>query len=183
MGSERKLDSDPGSSGKDELAERRTRMRFGWDDLIEELIQEGQDKGAFENLKGAGKPLDLRRNQYAPDWELAHSLMKENKVLPPWIEKRNRIVAKLELMRMDITRKWAKYLQAYALARGDAHRTALALEWHDICRQWDSELGELNKKIDDFNLSRPSDNLEIFRLELDSELERIGAKRDLSSVV
>ncbi|MDX1414505.1 MAG: DnaJ family domain-containing protein [Candidatus Promineifilaceae bacterium] len=180
MSEDSKQDSDNGFPIRDKKVEHQMRMRFGWDDLIEELIQEGQERGAFENLKGAGKPLDLKKNQYAADWDLAHSLMKENDILPPWIEKRNRIVAGLELFRADLGRQWSIFEEAYALARGDGQRMALALQWAGKCRRWDVKLGTINKKIDEFNLSRPSDNLELFHLKLDDELRRIGARRDLA---
>lgn len=179
MNTRNEADQDSALSNEEKRAKHRLQMRFGWDDLIEELIQEGQERGAFENLKGQGRPLDLDRNSYAADWALAHSIMKEHGIVPPWIEKRNRIVAETELMRRELTRQWTRYAQAYAVAQG-SNRTALALQWVEVCQEWEVKLAGINKKIDDFNLDRPSDNLELFRLRLDQELLRIGANRDLA---
>jgi DnaJ homolog subfamily C member 28 len=161
------------------LAEHRLRMRFGWDDLIEDLIQDGQDRGAFENLRGKGKPLDLKRSHFGAEWAMAHSIMKENKVLPPWIEKRNQIVAEIDFLRIEIGRFWARYDRAFSLAQGKSVRDALALEWEKVCQEWEEKLLGINKRIIDFNLARPTDNLEIYRLRLDDELLRVGARRDL----
>lgn len=38
---------------------------------------------------------------------------------------------------------------------------------------------DVNKEIDDINLGRPTENLEIYRLRLEDELRRVGAKRGL----
>ncbi len=165
---------------EEKLREHRMRMRFGWDDLIEEMIQEGQDKGAFENLRGTGKPLNLKKNSFGSEWDMAHGIMKENKVLPAWIEQRNHITAETELLRRDIGRMWKRYASAYQLSPGKTHRDALALEWEEMVRGWEKKIQSINKKIDDFNLGRPTENLEVFRLRLDSILEQAGAKPDLA---
>lgn len=166
----------------DKLIEHRLRMRFGWDDLIEDLIQDGQDRGVFDNLKGKGKPLDLKGSHFGAEQALAHSLMKENKILPPWIEKRNRIVAEIELLRTEIGREWTRYDRAFGLAQGKSVRDALALEWERVCLKWEEKLAGINKRINDFNLARPTDNLEIYRLRMDDELLRAEARRELRPV-
>ena len=181
MKSENDSKPDKKNISADELSKHQMRMRFGWDDLIEEMIQDGQERGAFDNLRGAGKPLKLNQNAYGSEWDLAHSLMKDNDIVPPWIDKRNRIVAEIDLLRQDIVRQWARYSLAFGLAQGKSHRIALALQWGEVCEQWEEKLGALNKKIEDFNLGRPSENLEIFKLRLDDELQNIGASRDLAT--
>ena len=72
-----------------ELAEYRTRLRNDRQDLIEELIQDGMESGLFDNLSGKGKPLNLNKNSYAADMELANELLKENDLPPLWIVQRN----------------------------------------------------------------------------------------------
>lgn len=163
----------------DARAEHFMRMRFEWNDLIEDLIQEGQEQGAFDNLRGKGKPLDLEQNPYGAEWDLAHKLMKENDVLPPWIAKRNGILEQIEQFRADLSRVWARHIQAYRLAQGQGHRNALSLSWDDACQGWEAELVGLNKQIAEFNLGRPSEGLEMVKLRLDRELERSGAARNL----
>lgn len=165
---------------EDNLAQHKLRMRFGWDDLIEEMIQDGQDRGAFDNLSGKGKPLNLERSAFGSEWDMAHSLMKENKVLPPWAEKRNRIMAEIELLNQEISRYWLRYHQAYLLAQGKTHQDALSLDWDSLCADWERKISAINKQIDDFNLGRPTENLEIFRQRLDDVLFRAGARQNLA---
>lgn len=41
------------------------KTKYGFDRLVEDLIQESMSKGEFENLSGKGKPLkDQNRNPY-----------------------------------------------------------------------------------------------------------------------
>lgn len=161
-------------------AEHKIRMRFEYRDLIEDLIQDGQERGAFDNLSGKGKPLDLSSNLYEGDRQLANQLMKDQDIVPPWLARRNNAAAAAEELRQDIGRHWRRHEQAYRLVRDDARRKALAFSWRAHCRRWEAEIKEINKLIDDFNLRRPIDGMELFKLRLEDELKRAGAKRDLA---
>jgi DnaJ homolog subfamily C member 28 len=70
------------------------RMRR-WADHVEELLEEARQRGDFDNLEGAGKPLRLEKNVYAGDKALAYSLLKNNQLAPPEIERGKEIDAEL----------------------------------------------------------------------------------------
>lgn len=163
----------------DEQAELRYRMRHDWNNLIEDLIEEGKKRGVFDNLPGKGKPLKLKRNLFAPETELAHDLLKHNDLKPAWILARGILREQIDALRAGIRRSWQRHEQAYRLAQGESHRDALILSWDDACQRWQDEIADLNKQVDGFNLKRPSDGLEMFKLELERELERAGARRYL----
>jgi hypothetical protein len=57
-----------------------------WDTWIEEQIQESQERGEFDNLPHAGKPIEIYRTQLNPEYDLAFSRMKNAGVLPAWME-------------------------------------------------------------------------------------------------
>ncbi|MBK8900485.1 MAG: DUF1992 domain-containing protein [Anaerolineaceae bacterium] len=158
-----------------ELAEYRARLRNDRQNLIEELIQDGIDNGLFDNLPGKGKPLNLNKNPYAADMELAHELLKENDLPPVWILHRNEILARAAKLRAEIERQWAWHQREFGVA--SANKGRLTISWDDCCLKWTAEIGELNKAIDAFNLKRPFDHIEIFKLTIDSELKRVGAPR------
>lgn len=160
----------------DELNHRQ-RIRHDWDNLIEDIISEGRERGLFDNLKGKGKPLDLNRSYFAGDKELAHSLLKENDVLPAWIMQRNDILAAQAKLRAEMARQWEWHEQAFRLAKDQQERGRLTISWDDICLKWLAQIEELNKKTRNYNLKRPTDNLELFQLKLETELERLGASR------
>ena len=158
-------------------AEHRLRMRFDWDNLIEDLIEEGRQKGVFDNLPGQGKPLDLKRNTYAPDTELANELLKKNDTTPIWIANRNRLLAHIALLREELAQSWERHEREYHVAQDAGIQGSLNISWDDDCLHWEAKILKLNKQIDDFNLTRPSDKLEIYKLILEKELARIGARR------
>mgnify|MGYP002622478209 FL=1 len=158
-----------------DMAEYRVRLRYERQELIDELIQEGMDKGYFDNLPGRGKPLNLNKNPYAADMELANELLKENDLPPAWILQRNEILAGIAKLRAGIGRQWAWHEREFHIATAEKGR--LTIRWDDYCLKWQAEIVELNKKIDAFNLKRPFDNLEIFKLNLENELKRAGAPR------
>ena len=106
-------------------------QRRKWRDYIEEQIGEAQKRGEFDNLPGAGKPLHLEKNVFAGDKALAYSLLKNNQLAPPEIERAKEIDAGLartealltslrhrrETLRLKVGRSFASDRRAYNLLR------------------------------------------------------------------
>jgi DnaJ family protein C protein 28 len=161
-------------------SEHKIRMRFEFQDLVEDLIQDGQERGVFDNLAGKGKPLNLKSGLFEGDSALANELMKEHKVVPLWLMRRNAVGTAIEELRTDVGRHWQRHNLAYRLAQDEGRRMALRLSWSAQCREFQAEIVEINKLIDDFNLRRPSEGMEIFKLRLDDELKGAGASRELN---
>ena len=62
----------------------------GWDAIIESKIAEAQRAGAFDDLPGAGKPLDLTEDKLVPeDLRMAYRILKNAGFVPAEIEERN----------------------------------------------------------------------------------------------
>ena len=165
-----------------ERIEHQFRMRFDWDNLIEDKIQEGKESGVFENLKGAGKPLNLNKNPFAKDKDLAHSLLKDNKMTPAWIGSRKMIIDNIDMLRGQIKKSWKRHEREYRILTDQIHRDSLVISWDDDCLHWEKNITELNKLINDYNLKRPINNLEILKLDLNRELEKIEAVRWLRAL-
>lgn len=165
----------------EELLEHRLRMRFDWDNLIEDKIQEGREKGVFDQLKNKGKPLPLSKNLFGKDKELAHSLLKDNKMAPAWIGSRKQITNQIDKLREEINKVWTRHEREYRVIKDKTYRDSLVISWDDACQKWKAEIVKLNKQIVDYNLKRPINNLELFKLDLMRELKRIDAKRWLKS--
>ena len=67
-------------------------MFTGFSKVIEERIRKAQKKGAFDNLEGAGKPLNLKDDRHiAEDLRIAHKILKNADFLPPEIELKKEI--------------------------------------------------------------------------------------------
>ncbi len=159
----------------------RMRMHTDLKGLVEDLIEDGRQRGIFDNLKGKGKPLPLQRNVYEGSQELANRLLKDNQLRPAWISQRLIILERIEQLRGAIGRAWQRYEQAYRMAQGEGQVGSLVVGWDDLCRDWEAEIGQINKLIADYNLKRPSERLELFKLRLSDELQRAGAPRYLRS--
>ena len=157
-------------------AEHHYRMRNDWDDLMEELIQGGKEKGLFDNLRGKGKPLNLSKNHFAGDMAFANELMKENDIPPAWIQERNGILQETEALRAEIVRQWAWHQREMeAVSIEDKGRVTIS--WDDYCLKWIAQIAELNKRIASYNLKRPLENMELFKLDIDKELAHANAPR------
>ena len=64
----------------------------GFEQLIESRIKKAQDNGAFEDLPGRGKPLNLEDDRHIPeDLRMAHKILKNAGCTPPEVQLRNDI--------------------------------------------------------------------------------------------
>jgi DnaJ homolog subfamily C member 28 len=163
--------------------QHRARMHTDWHNLIEDLIEEGRQKGIFDNLPGQGKPLDLSTNLYEGDQALANKMLKDNNLKPAWIMQRDIIREEIASLREEIERNWQRHERAYRLAGSPLQHDALILSWDSACLTWEAQIAAINQQIDTYNLKRPSERLELFKRTLDEELERAGARRYLKNLV
>ena len=159
--------------------EHKMRMRFDWNNLIDEMIENGRSQGIFDDLKGKGKPLNLNKNPFNQNSEIADSLLKENKMVPAWLAQRNDTQTEIEALRQKINRTWRRYDQEYRFAQGAGIRSGLEIAWDDEIKKWEAAILKINKLVDSYNLKRPVNNLEMYKLRLDDELERVGSRRFL----
>lgn len=58
-----------------------------WRVIADRKIREAMEEGAFEQLEGTGRPIDLDENPYVdPSLRMAHRLLRNNGFAPSWIE-------------------------------------------------------------------------------------------------
>lgn len=75
-------------------AGKRTELQSpnGLDGMIERKIAEAYAVGLFDDLKDAGKPLDLSQNPFQdPAWRLAFHVLENAGMAPAWVEERRSI--------------------------------------------------------------------------------------------
>ncbi len=72
---------------------------INWGQIVEEQIREAQERGDFDNLEGAGKPLRNRDDDpdtaLEGDLKMAHHILKNANVAPFWVELDKEIRARL----------------------------------------------------------------------------------------
>ena len=131
--------------------------------FIEQKIQQAINEGAFDNLPGAGKPLNLEKNPYTdPSLGLAHDILKNNELAPEWIERDKSIRHGLDQARHQLATAW---VAQQADPAEDIWQAALA--------RFAEQLEKLNRSIDDFNLLAPTLAVHRSRLQFDKELQQI----------
>ena len=73
----------------------RRRPISSWDNWVDRAIEEAKAEGEFDDLPGHGKPLRVESNPFAPELDLAHSILKNADMAPPWIELNRAIEAEI----------------------------------------------------------------------------------------
>ncbi len=67
-------------------AEGRPQTAHSWESLVERQIREAMDGGAFDDLPYQGERLPLEDDSAAGDWAMAHRMLRNAGMAPPWIE-------------------------------------------------------------------------------------------------
>jgi hypothetical protein len=129
-------------------------------DFIEEIITSAMQRGEFDNLPGAGKPLKLDDDPHTPDHlKLAHKLLKDNDLAPEWILQGKALEVDGETLITRIRGAWQRY-QAQIAASQQHESPSLALA--RVTQTWESTQIDLhgavlafNKRVLTYNLSVP----------------------------
>ena len=76
--------------------------------LSEARIREAAEKGAFNDLEGAGKPIEIEENPFVPeDWRMAFHVLKQNGFKPDWIVLGDEVEAMTNAWRLAADRHFA----------------------------------------------------------------------------
>jgi DnaJ family protein C protein 28 len=138
---------------------------------IDAIIRAAMEEGAFDNLPGAGRPLELDENPYLDrEWQLAYHLLKQNGFAPDFIERRQAIEQQLDAARELLARSWAWRQRAL-----DAGEDAGLVEsqWRAARATFETRVDELNKQIKHYNLSVPNPRFSRARLDSNREIEQL----------
>ena len=85
--------------GKRICCKFRLVMIPGFEKLVEDRIKRAQKLGEFDNLPGAGRPLEFTDDCYIPeDLRLAYKILKNADCLPPEIELKKEILRTEDLL-------------------------------------------------------------------------------------
>jgi hypothetical protein len=82
-------------------AEGRPQTAHSWESLVERQIREAMEAGAFEDLPHQGERLPIEDDTAAGEWAMAHRMLRNAGMAPPWIEsdkEARRLLAELETL-------------------------------------------------------------------------------------
>ena len=150
-----------------------------WEKWVDQQIREALERGEFDNLPGAGKPIDLTPNPYAQGQDLSFKILKDAGFAPEWIELDKTIRRKLQSARAALLRQW-QWREARLgelSARSDrwsvAERSRVEAGWQDAVLAFELELSEINQEIADLNLKVPGSRFQRPMLDAAREIARV----------
>lgn len=126
-------------------------------DLVEEQIQKAFLRGDFDNLEGAGKPLNLYENPYEPaELRMTFRILKNNDFAPYWIELGKEIDSDFEKLAKDVEH-FKKYTRIF-LREKQSNQSVKRFEKKkaNFYRETRILLDNISKKIIDYNLHCPT---------------------------
>ncbi|XP_050309015.1 dnaJ homolog subfamily C member 28 [Anthonomus grandis grandis] len=145
----------------------KIKTKYGYERLVEDLIQESMSKGEFNNLRNSGKPLpDQNRNPYV-DF-ITHKLNEvliDNGFTPEWILLQKEIRDEAALLRKCLFTE-RQYFGPYPLTIEDN------IEWSEKVYKYKNIVEQINKKIAKFNLVVPVLNKQMLQICLEKEAQR-----------
>jgi DnaJ family protein C protein 28 len=140
---------------------------------VDEIIQQAMQEGAFDNLPGKGKPLNLEENPYLDsEWQLAYHLLKQNGFAPDFVEQRQHIELELAETRAGLARAWA--WRQRQLAEGKATDWVEG-EWQRAHKEFADAIKELNVRIREYNTIIPTQSMFKAPVNIDIEIKRLTA--------
>lgn len=155
-------------------ARKLARYMSSTEDLVESQIEKARQRGDFDNLKGAGKPVNLEENPFEPaELRMAYKILKENDFAPYWIELGKEIDN-------DISKFWTEveYFKQYTrIFYQDKHNRSVNERYEKKKANFYFEqrlvVEKINKKILDYNLHCPTFRLGRGSLIVDDEMYKV----------
>jgi hypothetical protein len=154
--------------------------QLNWlDKHMQSLIGDGN----VSHLSGSGKRLVLDEDSHIPEaHRLANRVMKDNNVLPPWMQ----LGQELDDERDSLLSRLTRLARTYRGQLADAERAnnnTLTLEieawWHTACQRVRENIREYNRRILTYNISLPSGLDQRLQLHADEEIRKALARRDM----
>lgn len=134
-----------------------TMSSFG--NLSDEIIKRAMQEGAFDDLPGKGKPLNLDENPHeSAEWRTAYRMLRSNGYSLPWLEMRKEIEESIDQVRSDALSVW------------QSGRTDL---WAEQVKVYQQRIRALNERIFKYNLQVPSAQFQRQALDPAREIENI----------
>ncbi|MGE5423627.1 MAG: DnaJ family domain-containing protein [Ignavibacteriales bacterium] len=143
-------------------------------DLVGVMLAKAIEQGDFDNLEGAGKPLDLYENPCEPiELRMVHKILKDNGYAPDWIELNKEINSLKAKLDKEIN-SFKKYTQivfsekrnSWAIKRYEQKKK----NFYILIRE---NLEEISKKVLDYNLHCPVLQLGRANFNIENEMNRI----------
>ncbi|MDD3852524.1 MAG: DUF1992 domain-containing protein [Syntrophomonadaceae bacterium] len=159
---------------KAQKARKLAQYMSSTEDLVENQILKAQQEGKFNNLPGAGKPLDLQENPYEPpELRMVFKILKDNNFAPHWIELGKDIDSDLEKFWQEVD-----YFRRYTqMIWREKHTEDVIARYENKKKHFYYEsritLDKISKKIVDYNLHCPTFQLGRANISVEDEMAKV----------
>lgn len=148
----------------------------GYERLVESQIQDAIASGAFSNLPGEGRPLQLdesARFLSGDDW-LGNKILRDNHLLPEWLE----LAREVERLRQGLDELDGRHAELVELiaANNDWERADAAIE--HLLQRYECHAHALRARQDELNVKAPGIRSERPGIWVEHEMERLRARAD-----
>lgn len=148
------------------------RLPKNTDDQIRKAIEEG----AFDDLPGKGKPLELDENPFEdPSWRLANRMLRSGGFSLPCIETRKGIEEEYKIALDELIRTWHWRTRKIELGLFDP---GLESEWTRAQDNFKSKVKDLNRRINNYNLGAPLDQFHLSPIDSERAIKRLTISTD-----
>src|SRR6266581_7016063 len=129
-----------------------------FEDYISEQIRRAEAEGKFDNLQGAGKPLNLDSNAFVGDKAMGYNLLKSNGFAPQEIELAKEIRVEYEHIEAKAAklRHQGRTLRSRRVPPFASEKRAYNIAVEKTGTEYERVLHELNRKVLTLNLMVPS---------------------------
>lgn len=145
------------------------KTKYGFDRVVEDLIQEAMSKGDFDNLSGKGKPLSHVQSQNPYVDFVQHkinNILLDNGFTPEWITLQKEIRSEKQDL-VDILTTYRSYLGEEPLSATEQG------DWESTVKKQQNRLDMINSKIDKYNLIVPILDQQMIRFDMNRIAEQI----------
>lgn len=131
--------------------------------FVDQLLEAAQQRGEFDNLPGAGRPIHLEENHFGKEKQMAYKLLKDNGYTLAFLQERKDLLEKIENLRLQLRR---------AAERSD-QSIGGRLAWRRTAQSFRMRVKKLNEAIQTYNLKAPQTQFHIMTLDADQELRNV----------
>ncbi len=147
--------------------------------LMDEILNNAMQKGEFDNLPGAGKPLNLNNDPNTPnDLRMAYKILKENDMAPDWMAAGKDIDAAREKLVGDLRAAVRRYRgslnDAARSAQPEQGRLKVEASWNITLESLRESTKSLNRMALSFNLKAPKGVAHKLMFDFERELKQIS---------
>jgi DnaJ homolog subfamily C member 28 len=154
--------------GGNHFRKHAIKTKYGFERVVEDLIQDAMHRGDFKNLKGEGRPLEDKQSQNPYVDFVTHKLnniLLENGFTPEFIMLHKEIREDIQELKEKL--RCARRRLKFPFEESEEFK------WQSILHEHEIYVKNINKKIDKFNLIVPILNKQMYHIQLKTIGEKI----------